>query len=178
MAKGTGSGSGRNGLSPPMYEQNCQTSSHAQAKGTTRMVAVVRASAGLTTHRSDQRKGASLVPRLARPARWFRPGRPCASRMIPLESRCRRSARRVVCPAKAGLFSGRQSRRGNNQEPRSLDSREEGNRTSEAYRHSLPWGDRESSGRNANERASGLESAYSEGRALNRMAKAAWVVEA
>ena len=53
----------------PMYEQNCQTPSHAQAKGTTRMVAVVRASAGLTTHRSDQRKGASLVPRLARPAR-------------------------------------------------------------------------------------------------------------
>ena len=50
------------------------------------MVAVVRASAGLTTHRSEQRKGASLVPRLARPARWFRPGSPCASRMIPLES--------------------------------------------------------------------------------------------
>ena len=31
--------------------------------------------------------------------------------------RCRKSARRVVCPAKAGLFSGRQSRRGKNQEP-------------------------------------------------------------
>lgn len=33
----------------PMYEQNCQTSSHAQSKGTTRIVAVVRASAGLPT---------------------------------------------------------------------------------------------------------------------------------
>ena len=47
----------------------------------------------------------------------------------------------VVCPAKAGLFSGRQSRRGNSQKPRSLDSREEGNRISEAYRQGLPWGD-------------------------------------
>ena len=35
----------------PMNEQECQTSSHAQAKGTTRAVAVVRASTGLTTHR-------------------------------------------------------------------------------------------------------------------------------
>ena len=50
------------------------------------MVAVVRASTGLTTHRPDQRKGASLVPRLARPARSSRPGNPCASRMISLES--------------------------------------------------------------------------------------------
>ena len=35
----------------PTDEQECQTSSHAQAKGTTRAVAVVRASTGLTTHR-------------------------------------------------------------------------------------------------------------------------------
>ena len=35
----------------PMNEQECQPSSHAQAKGTTRAVAVVRASTGLTTHR-------------------------------------------------------------------------------------------------------------------------------
>ena len=34
-----------------MNEQECQPSSHAQAKGTTRAVAVVRASTGLTTHR-------------------------------------------------------------------------------------------------------------------------------
>ena len=74
--------------------------------------------------------------------------------------RCRKSARRVVCPAKAGLFSGRQSRRGKNQEPRSLDSREEGNRISEAYRQGLPWGDCESSGCNASERACGLESVF------------------
>ena len=35
---------------------------------------------------AGQRKGASLVPPLARPVRWSRPGSPCASRMIPLES--------------------------------------------------------------------------------------------
>ena len=61
-------------------------SSHAQAKGTTRVVAVARASTGLTTHRPGRRKGASQVPGLARPARWSRAGNPCASRMIPLES--------------------------------------------------------------------------------------------
>ena len=36
----------------PMNEQQDRTSSHAQAKGTTTAVAVVRASTGLTTHRS------------------------------------------------------------------------------------------------------------------------------
>ena len=35
----------------PGNEQECRTSSHAQAKGTTRAVAVARASTGLTTHR-------------------------------------------------------------------------------------------------------------------------------
>ncbi len=42
-----------------------------------------------------------------------------------------------VCPAKAGMFSGSQSHRGNNQKSRSLDSRREGNRMLEAYRQSL-----------------------------------------
>ena len=41
-----------------------------------------------------------------------------------------------------------------------MDSREEGNRISEAYRQSLPWGDRESSGCNASKRAGGLESVF------------------
>ena len=35
----------------PGDEQECRMSSHAQAKGTTRAVAVARASTGLTTHR-------------------------------------------------------------------------------------------------------------------------------
>ena len=35
---------------------------------------------------AGQRKGASLVPQLAIPDRSPQPGRPCASRMIPLES--------------------------------------------------------------------------------------------
>ena len=38
----------------PGDEQECRMSSHAQAKGTTRAVAVARASTGLTTHRPAQ----------------------------------------------------------------------------------------------------------------------------
>ena len=53
----------------PGDEQQFRTSAHAQAKGTTRAVAVIRASTGLMTHRPGRRKGASLVPRLVRPAR-------------------------------------------------------------------------------------------------------------
>src|SRR5215470_10921765 len=71
---------------------------------------------------------------------------------------CSKWARPVVCPAKAGMFSRRQTCRGKSQRPRSLDSREEGNRISEAYRRASPWETRKSSGRNENERRGGLES--------------------
>src|SRR5271165_561692 len=71
---------------------------------------------------------------------------------------CGRSARPVVCPAKAGMFSRRRACRGKNQRPRSLDSRVAGNQDSEAYRQRLPWGGDESPGRNDSERKSGLES--------------------
>jgi hypothetical protein len=47
-------------------------------------------------------------------------------------------SRSVVCPAKAGMFSGSQSREGNNQKPCSLDGRYEGDRLSEAHRQSNP----------------------------------------
>ena len=67
-------------------------------------------------------------------------------------------SRPVVCPAKAGVFSGRQSRRGKSQKPRSLDSRVEGNRNSEAYRQCHLRGGSESPGRNESERIGGLES--------------------
>ena len=50
MAKGKAHGSGRTAYHPE-DEQECRMSSHAQAKGTTRAVAVARASTGLTTHR-------------------------------------------------------------------------------------------------------------------------------
>ncbi len=70
---------------------------------------------------------------------------------------CGQSACPVVCPAKAGVFSRRQSCRGRSQQPRSLDSRVEGNRSSEAYRQSLPWGGCESLGRNNSERTGGPE---------------------
>ena len=89
----------------------------------------------------------------------------------------RELSRPVVCPAKAGVFSRRQTCRGKSQEPRSLDSRVAGNQNSEAYRQGLPWGDHESPGRNESERAGGLENDGSEGRARNRRAKAAWDAE-
>ena len=72
---------------------------------------------------------------------------------------CGKSARPVVCPAKAGMFSRRKACRGKSQKPRSLDSRVEGNRDSEAYRQRLPREDDESPGRNDSERKCGLESA-------------------
>ena len=49
-----------------------------------------------------------------------------------------RLSRTVVCPAKAGMFSGSQSREGNIQKPCSLDGRYEGDRLSEAHRQSNP----------------------------------------
>ena len=72
---------------------------------------------------------------------------------------CRKSARLVVCPAKAGMFSRRKACRGKSQKPRSLDSRVAGNQDSEAYRQRLPREDDESPGRNDSERENGLESA-------------------
>src|SRR5712671_5437526 len=79
---------------------------------------------------------------------------------------CGKSACPVVCPAKAGMFSRRQTCRGNSQEPRSLDSRVAGNQDSEAYRQGLPGGDYESPGRNESERASGLENEWIRGPSL------------
>src|SRR5258707_778491 len=73
---------------------------------------------------------------------------------------CRKSACPVVRPAKAGMFSRRQTCRGKSQAPRSLDSRVAGNQDSEAYRQGLPWGDYESPGRNESERATGLENEW------------------
>ena len=55
---------------------------------------------------------------------------------------------RLCVQPRLACSAGDKSRRGKNQEPRSLDSWEEGNRFSEAYRQGLPWGDCESSGRN------------------------------
>ena len=48
--------------------------------------AVGRPLTGLTTHRPGRRKGASLVPRLARTRPLVMTGNSCASRMTPLES--------------------------------------------------------------------------------------------
>ena len=79
---------------------------------------------------------------------------------------CRRSARPVVCPVKAGVFSRSQTCRGKSQAPRSLDGRVEGNQDSEAHRQGLPRGDRESPGRNNSERASGLENEWIRGSSL------------
>jgi len=64
----------------------------------------------------------------------------------------------VVCPVKAGVFSGSQSRQGKSQEPCSSDGREEGNRISEAHRQQHLRDAGESPGRSASERIGGLES--------------------
>src|SRR5208283_1358611 len=79
---------------------------------------------------------------------------------------CGKSARPVVCPVKAGVFSRRQTCRGKSQAPRSLDGRVEGNQDSEAHRQGLPRGDHESPGRNESERASGLENEWIRGPSL------------
>ncbi len=63
-----------------------------------------------------------------------------------------RGLRSIVRPAKAGMFSRGRTCRGKSQKPRSLDSREEGNRISEAYRQASPWEMCESLGRNESER--------------------------
>jgi hypothetical protein len=83
----------------------------------------------------------------------------------------------TVRPAKAGVFSRRQTCRGKSQRPRSLDSRVAGNQDSEAYRQAFPWGMRESSGRNKSERDVASKKGSSEGRASSRRVKAAWVAE-
>ena len=87
-------------------------------------------------------------------ARWDLWGRKPAMAELP-----DKTARPVVCPAKAGMFSRRKACRGKNQKPRSLDSRVAGNQDSEAYRQRLPREDDESPGRNDSERKSGLENA-------------------
>jgi hypothetical protein len=68
-----------------------------------------------------------------------------------------------VRPAKAGMFSRRQTCRGKSQEPRSLDSRVAGNQDPEAYRQGLPRGDHEPPGRNDSERECGLEIDWNRG---------------
>jgi hypothetical protein len=87
---------------------------------------------------------------------------------------CGKSARPVVCPAKAGMFSRRKACRGKSQKPRSLDSRVAGNQDSGAYRQRLP-------GETTSYRAVTTVNAKvaskvrsPEGRVLNRRAKAAW----
>ena len=79
----------------------------------------------------------------------------CPGREEPYETRVSRT---VVCPGKVGMFSRRQTCRGNSQEPRSWDSRVAGNQDSEAYRQGLLRGDHEPPGRNNSERECGLES--------------------
>ena len=86
---------------------------------------------------------------------------------------CGKTARAVVCPVKAGMFSRGQSCRGRSQKPRSSDSGGDGNRTFEAYRQGLRQGDYESPGRINRERIVASKVRMPEGRARNRRVKAA-----
>jgi hypothetical protein len=73
-----------------------------------------------------------------------------------------------VRPAKAGVFSGRQTRRGNSQNPVArMAAQSSGNQCAEAHRQHRPWGGGKSPGRNASERRCGLEMSDPGGRALN-----------
>ncbi len=89
-------GSGRTAYHPG-DEQECRMSSHAQAKGTTRAVAVARASTGLTTHRPAGSRVQAWCQGSRDPSAG-RPGSPCASRMIPLESPVPVRKRRATDP--------------------------------------------------------------------------------
>jgi hypothetical protein len=85
--------------------------------------------------------------------------------------------RPVVCPAKAGIFSRRQSCRGKSEKPRSLEGSVAGNQDVEASRRHHQEDGGESPGRNDSERKVASKVQTSEGRARNRRAKAAWRVE-
>ena len=63
-------------------------------------------------------------------------------------------------PAKADVFSGRQSHRGNSQTPRSLDGRAAGNPSSEAHRRNHRKDGSEWPGRNVSERKGSLEKRF------------------
>jgi|SRR5882724_2449136 len=86
---------------------------------------------------------------------------------------CRKSARPVVCPAKAGMFSRRQTCRGRSQSPVVWIAEAMETKTFEAYRQDLPRGGYESPGRNKSKRIVASKVSIPEGRAFNRRAKAA-----
>ena len=86
----------------------------------------------------------------------------------------KRTAFELVRPGKADVFSGRQTHRGNSQEPRSWTARAEGDRTPEARRQTPLWMGSESSDRNGSEREVASKVPSPRGRARNLRAKAAW----
>ena len=75
------------------------------------------------------------------------------------------------------MFSRRQTCQGKSQKPRSLDSREEGNQISGAYRRMSPWEMCKSSGRNEMNVDVASKVRSSEGRACNCRVKATWIAE-
>ena len=91
-------------------------------------------------------------------------------------AQCGKSARCVVRPAKAGVFSRSQSCRGRSQSPVVWIAEVMGNRNSEAYRQDLPRGGYESPGRNKSERVVASKVSIPEGRASHARAKATWTI--
>jgi hypothetical protein len=79
-----------------------------------------------------------------------------------------------VCPAKAGMFSRRQSCRGKSQQPPSLDSGVAGNQDLGAYRPGLPWGGASHQAVTKVNAEVAPKVRSLEGRAPNRRAKAVW----
>jgi hypothetical protein len=77
-----------------------------------------------------------------------------------------------VCPAKAGMFSRRQTCRGRSQSPVVWIAEAMETKTFEAYRQDLPRGGYESPGRNNSKRIVASKVIIPEGRAFIRRAKA------
>jgi Transposase domain (DUF772) len=82
----------------------------------------------------------------------------------------------IVCPAKAGVFSGSQPRQGNSQSPVAWMVGRQETKSRETIDKAILGMVSESSGRNESERTDGPENVNSRGRALGNGAKAEWNV--
>src|SRR5258707_15119177 len=87
----------------------------------------------------------------------------------PYESR---GSRPVVCPAKAGMFSRRQTCRGRSQSPVVWIAEAMETKTFEAFRQDIPRGGYESPGRNKSKRIVASKVSIPEARASHARAKA------
>ena len=106
------------------------------------------------------------------PTPMFRPASPLAGNTINRRAGCGRSARPVVCPAKAGMFSRRQACRGKSQSPVVWIAEVMETETLKPIDKVSPGEATSSPGRNKSKRVVASKMSIPEGRACNRRAKA------